>query len=449
MGSSRTSRSAPESSERLSRPAAAVEQVLALADLRGKTLAVALSGGVDSVVLLHLLARMAPRQGYALRAIHVDHGLSANSRRWAGFCRRLCRDLGVPLEVRRVKVGKSRGIGLEAAARAARRAAFARVRAEALALAHHLDDQAETVLMNLLRGAGLRGASGMPVRGELGGKLVVRPLLAVPRTAIVRYARAHSLTWVEDEMNEDPSLTRGYLRQRVLPLLEQRYPRWREALARAARHFAEADALLRRGAPTPPALLLREHFTEHGLRPPSERRLADMLRQLSGRGARIAIRHDGAVLRAYRGKLTLERPAPPGKFRPVKWSGERRLRLPALAGELRLRAMRGAGIDRVRLEAGEVRVRQRQGGERLQPDPARPRRTLKNLFQEAGVPPWWRERLPLLYCDGELVWVPGLGIDVRYRTAPGAPGLVPEWLPEDELSRAQALVFTRFDRGAW
>ncbi|HXZ93074.1 MAG TPA: tRNA lysidine(34) synthetase TilS [Burkholderiales bacterium] len=448
MGSSRISPSATETRARLSGPAAAVEQVLAQTDLRGKTLAVALSGGVDSVVLLNLLKQLAPRYGYALRAIHVDHGLSANSVRWAAFCRRLCRDRGVPLEVRRVKVGERRGIGIEAAARAARRAALARARAHAVALAHHLDDQAETVLMNLLRGTGLRGASGMPVRGTLLGKAVVRPLLAVPRTAIVRYARAHGLQWVEDEMNDDPSLTRGYLRQRVLPLLEQRYPRWREALARAARHFAEADALLRRHAAMPPALVLRDQLAERGLRAPTERRLADMLRQLSGRGARTAIRHDGVVLHAYRGKITLERPAPPVQFAPIKWSGERRLRLPSPAGELRLRPARGAGIDRARLEAGEVHVRQRRGGERLQLDPARPRRTLKNLFQEAGVPPWWRERLPLLCCDGELVWVPGLGIDARYRTAPGAPGLVPEWRPGDGLSQAQALVFTRFDRGA-
>lgn len=448
MASSRTSRSAAESRKRPSGPAAAVERVLAQTDLRGRTLALALSGGVDSVVLLHLLARLAPRQGYALRAIHVDHGLSANSGSWARFCRRLCREWGVPLEVRRVKIGERRGVGLEAAARAARRAALGRARADVLALAHQLDDQAETVLMNLLRGTGLRGASGMPVRGTLGGKVVVRPLLAVPRTVIVRYARAHSLQWVEDEMNDDLSLTRGYLRRRILPLLEQRYPRWREALARAARHFAEADALLRRRATTSPALALRAHLAAHGLRAPTERRLGDMLRQLSGRGARTAIRHDGAVLRAYRGEITLERAAPPTQFAPVKWTGERRLRLPALAGELRLRPARGAGIDRARLEAGEVRVCQRRGGERLQPNPERPRRTLKNLFQEAGVPPWWRERLPLLYCDGELVWAPGLGIDARYRAAPGAPGLLPEWHPGAPLSQAQALVFTRFDQGA-
>ncbi|HXZ50385.1 MAG TPA: tRNA lysidine(34) synthetase TilS [Burkholderiales bacterium] len=436
MASSRISRSAAEPRERLGGVAAAVEHVLVETDLRGKTLAAALSGGVDSVVLLHLLAHLAPRHGYALRAIHVDHGLSASSGSWASFCRRLCREWSVPLEVRRVKVGKRRGIGLEAAARAARRAALGRVRADALALAHQLDDQAETVLMNLLRGTGLRGASGMPVRGTLGGKMVVRPLLAVPRTAIVRYARAHGLQWVEDEMNDDLSLTRGYLRRQILPLLEQRYPRWREALARAARHFAEADELLHRRAPASPALALREHLAAHGLRAPTERRLADMLRQLSGHGARTEIRHDGAVLRAYRGQVTLERAAPPAQFAPVRWSGERRLRLPEPAGELRMRPARGAGIDRARLEAGEVRVCQRRGGERLQLDPGRPRRTLKNLFQEAGVPPWWRGRLPLIYCDGELVWAPGLGIDARYRAAPGAPGLLPEWRPDAGHARA-------------
>lgn len=144
----------------------------------------------------------------------------------------------------------------------------------------------------------------------------------------------------------------------------------------------------------------------------------------------------------------LERATAPVQFTTVKWSGERKLPLPALEGELHLLPARGAGIDRARLEAGEVRLCQRRGGERLQPDPGRPRRTLKNLFQEAGVPAWRRARLPLLLCDGELVWVPGLGIDARFQAAPGAAGLVPRWCPSERPLQAQALVFTRFDDAA-
>ena len=460
MASSRISRSAPESGTRLSGPLAAVDRVLDSIDLRGRSLAVALSGGVDSVVLLHVLSSLAERRGYELRAIHVDHGISPNARRWARFCLRLCRRLRVPLEVRRVKVGTTRGIGLEAAARSARRRALATADADVLALAHHLDDQAETVLMALLRGTGLRGASGMPLLGRLGRKPLLRPLLAVPRAAVLRYARAKGLEWVEDESNDDLSLTRGYLRRRVLPLLQKRYPRWREALARAARHFAEAEALLRssgrvRGTlraaelrertPAAARALLRDYLAAQGLRAPTERRLAEMLCQLTGNGTRTAIAHDGALLLLYRGAIRAEQPATTGAFTPLRWSGQRSLQLPALAGELRLRPARGAGIDRARLEAGMVCVRTRSGGERLQPDPRRPRRTLKNLFQEAGVPPWWRDRLPLLYCDGDLVWVPGLGIDARYRAPARAAGLLPEWRPRGVPAEAQPFVFTRFD----
>jgi len=366
-------------------------------DLRGKRVAVGLSGGVDSVVLLDLLCAAAPRHGFRVAAVHVHHGLSPHADAWARFCRKLCRDRGVPLVVRRVGVRKQ-GKGLEAAARAARRDAFARHPAPVIALAHQLDDQAETVLLNLLRGAGARGASAMPVAGRLGGKILLRPLLAVRRDAIEAYARARGLRWIEDESNRDAALTRNFLRLRVGPLLETRFARWRESLARAARHFAAADADAR--------LLLREFLRARGLRAPSEAKLVEMLRQLTGTGARTAIEHDGAVLRVYRGRVSVDK-------RP--------------GGELRLRPARGRGIDAARLERSRVTLRARAGGERLQLDARRPRRTLKNLFQEAGIPPWRRERLPLLYCGDELVWVPGLGVAAGWQAARGARGVVPEW----------------------
>ena len=388
------------------------------ADLRGKHLVAGLSGGVDSVVLLHLLRDLAPRHGYALSALHVHHGLSPNADAWARFCRKLCREWGVPLAVRRVSVQK-KGRGLEAAAREARRAAFTRLRADAIALAHQLDDQAETVLLNLLRGAGTRGAAAMPAAGRLGGKILLRPLLATPRREILAYARAHGLEWIEDESNRDAALTRNFVRLQVGPLLEQRFPRWRESLARAARHFAAADA----GA----SVALREFLAARGLRAPSEAKLVDMLKQLTSGGARTLIRHDGRQLRVYRGKVEI---APAGETMPfaaMRWRGEPRLPLPALGGELRFRRARGRGIAAALVDGRKLSVRLRVGGERLRPDARRPRRSLKNLFQEAGVPPWRRERLPLLFCGGDLVWAPGLGVDAAWQAAGGASGIVPEW----------------------
>jgi tRNA(Ile)-lysidine synthase len=383
-------------------------------ELAGKRIVVGLSGGVDSVVLLHALSRAVP----GVRAAHINHRLSPNAERWARFCRRLCRRLGVPLTVRRVRVAR-RGEGLEAAARAARYAAFAKLTFDVLALAHQLDDQAETVLMNLLRGAGARGASGMRARTAFRGRTLSRPLLEVPRESIVAYAREHQLAWIEDESNLSDAYARNFIRLQVAPLLAARYPRWREALARAARHFARSDADAR--------VLLREFLAAKGLRAPSEAKLVDMLRQLTAAAPGTRIEHDGAELRVYRGEVRVAPVRKPGAFQPVRWHGERKLTLPALGGELRFRRARGRGIDARWVQEGEMQVKLRAGGERLQPDARRPRRTLKNLFQEAGVPPWERERLPLLYRGDELVWAPGLGVDTRYAAARKRAGWVPEW----------------------
>jgi tRNA(Ile)-lysidine synthase len=373
-----------------------------------RTVCVALSGGVDSVTLLHKLRARGP-----VSALHVHHGLSPNADAWAAFCRKLCKRWHVPLTVYRVKVVR-RGKGLEAAARHARYEAFAKADAQRIALAHNLDDQAETVLMNLLRGAGRRGASGMPKQSRYKGKTLLRPLLDTPRDAIEAYARRHRLAWVEDESNADESLTRNFVRRRIGPLLQERYPGWRQNLARAARHFSrqEADA----------QDLLRKFLQTKGLRAPSEARLVEMLKQLTGEGARTLIEHDGARLRLYRGKVVSDQAG--AAFAPIAWHGEPRLRIPELGGELRFRRARGEGIDASRRP---LRVQLRAGGERLQLDAKRPRRTLKNLFQEAGVPPWQRDRLPLIVCGDDLVWVPGLGVDVRHRAAENAVGIVPEW----------------------
>jgi len=391
-----------------------------LVPLRGKRIAVGISGGIDSVVLLHLLHGLAPQLGYKLAAVHVNHGLSPNAGDWQRFCSAFCLELGVPFQAVKVKVNKQHQ-GLEAAAREARRAAFTSVRADAIALAHHLDDQAETVLFNLLRGAGLAGASGMPAQGRLGRKVLLRPLLEVPRSAIRDYANAQHLAWIDDESNANEGLTRNFIRRRVGPLLESKFPSWRESLARAARHFAGA-ALDARG-------LLREYLKGKGLRAPSEAKLVEMVKQFGGSGSRISVPHDGVDLRVFRGELKVVKTEKSKAFKALTWNGEASLALPALGGELRFRRVRGSGIASGLIKGKKLQVRLRSGGERLKPDAQRPRRTLKNLFQEAGVPPWERERMPLLFCGDDLVWAPGLGVDAKFLSAGRAPGILPDWLP--------------------
>jgi len=379
----------------------------ALRQFPGKRIVVGLSGGVDSVVLLHALSTAAK-----VRAVHVHHGLSPNADAWARFCRRLCKRLGVPLTVRRVTLAKRS----EAAAREARYGVFRGIDFDVLALAHQLDDQAETVLMRLLRGAGVQGAGAMRPVTRFSGGTLARPLLETSRESILAYAREQRLDWIEDESNASDAFARNFIRLRIAPLLAERYPRWREALARAARHFSERQLGEKQ--------LLREFLASRSLKAPSEAKLVEMLKQLGSAGPRTLIEHDGARLRLYRGQVRLDGKAK-GEFQPVAWRGERQLELPALGGELRFRRAKGRGID-PRFAKG-LTIGLRSGGERLQLDARRPRRTLKNLFQEAGVPPWERERLPMLYRGGELVWAPGLGVDVRFQSAKNSSGWVPEW----------------------
>ena len=373
------------------------------------SLTVGLSGGVDSVVMLHLLK---DRPG--VRALHVHHGLSPNADAWASFCRRLCREWGVPLSVRKARVRKA-GKGLEAAAREARYEIFRKEKTASLALGHNLDDQAETVLMNLLRGAGVRGASGMPAESKLGGTRLVRPLLGTSREAILAYARRNRLEWIEDESNADEALTRNFVRRRVGPVLAERFPRWKDSLARAARLFAAREDRREQ--------LLRQFLRAKGLKAPSEAKLVEMLNQLAGRGRATLVEHEGMRLRVYRGALLPDQEGAP--LEPLDWTGQKKVALPG--GELRFRRVRGAGIA---ARTRPLTVRSRGEGARLQPDARRPRRTLKNLFQEAGVPAWARRGLPCLYCGDQLVWVAGLGVDARFQARPGEDGVLPQWHPQ-------------------
>jgi tRNA(Ile)-lysidine synthase len=205
-------------------------------------LCIGLSGGCDSVVLAHLLSRL--DLAGRLSAIHVHHGLSPNADAWAAFCADYCRDLGVPLLLRHVEVAAGAGFGLEAAARQARYAAFAEVPADCLMLAQHRGDQAETLLLNLLRGGGVNGAAAMPVERPCGRLRLLRPLLGETRACIEAYAVAHGLRWVSDESNADTGLTRNFLRHEVMPVMARRFPAAESALAQAAANFGEAAELL-------------------------------------------------------------------------------------------------------------------------------------------------------------------------------------------------------------
>ena len=403
---------------------------------------VGFSGGMDSAVLLDALAR---EGGRPLSALHVHHGLSPNADRWVAFCERFCEKRGIALAVQRVKVARDSGAGLEASAREARYRAYALRPEPFIALAHHRDDQAETVLLQLLRGTGLKGIAGMPVLRPLPGSksMLWRPLLAMPRALLFARARALGLDWVEDESNAATAQDRNYLRHDVAPLLDARFPAWREAVARFARHAAEADALLgsdpfSRGAEQARVLkgsapffsnALRQFLAAQGLAMPSAARLAEMVRQLHGAraDARVRIEHDGATLVRHRGEIHVHRlPASSGDWR-VAWRGEKSVDLGEGRGEVLFRRAKGEGIDATLAREGEWCFMPRAGGEKMRLAPRGRTRTLKNLLQEHAIPEWRREHLPLLFRGGELVWAPGVGIAARYACQGRAEGFSPCW----------------------
>jgi tRNA(Ile)-lysidine synthase len=429
----------------------------------GARLTLALSGGVDSVVLLDILAALAPAHPFALDCLHVNHGLSPNAEAWARFARAAARAHGVRCRVTRVNLAPYRSLGPEGAARAARYAAFARVRSDFLVLAHHADDQAETVLLQLVRGAGVAGLAGMALlNAEPAARrpAFLRPLLGVGRAAIEQHARERGLAWVEDESNRDTRLARNFVRHRVLPLLRELNPAATANLARSAALLAEArELLLALGAadaaaasrdgrlsgaglsalgPARARNVLRWALGHAGLGAADSAGLDEILRQLTGArpDAALRIRLPGGEIRRYRdGVYLLTAPGGPRPRFRARWPGRSRWPLPELGGTIRLQRSRGRGLSQALCRAGSLEVRTRRGGERFRPDGARPRRPLKALLQEAGIPPWERERLPLLFCEGRLAWVPGVGIDVALRAGPGEAGLEPSWLPNLATAR--------------
>jgi len=395
---------------------------------------VALSGGLDSSVLLHLLVRMSEREALPpLSAIHVHHGLQPAADGWPAHCQALCDGLGVPLQVERVRV--SAGASLERAAREARYAAFERRlgEGELLLTGQHRDDQAETLLFRLLRGAGVRGLGGMPPSRRLGAGWLARPLLGSSRAELEAYARRHGLDWVEDPSNADTGLARNFLRREVLPALARHWPQAGASLARTAAHMREAEQLLGELAELDLALARTEHaFAWLGL-PSLE--LAPLL-GLSEARQRNALRHwlapltrmpdsdhwagwqalcdasgdatpiwrlEGGELHRADGRLWwlsgawLESTAETGA-----WGDPRQpLHLPG-NGEVRLR---GEAPD------GPLQLRYRQGGE-VMLLAERGHRDLKRLLNERGVPAFARGRLPLLYRGEELLAVANLpGLD--------------------------------------
>jgi tRNA(Ile)-lysidine synthase len=413
---------------------------------RAAPLCVAFSGGEDSTALLTLLAAT-PALHPRLRAMHIDHGLHAQSRSWVSICRATCRTLHLPFASRRLSLAPRRGESLEALARAARYAALTAALGpgEVLLTAHHLEDQLETVLLQLLRGAGVPGLAAMPAVMPLGRGFLARPLLDVPRAQLRAWVRSHGLRCVADPSNTDDRYDRNYLRHQVLPPIVQRWPAAARTVARSARHMAAAQELLDEraradvgraadGAALSVAALralpvarrrnaLRFWIAASGRLVPDAPRLEEIaVRLLAARaGANPSVRWGPHQVQRQLGRLTLhEVPAAMPPYE-LTWDARRtrRLTLPGGRGRLELVLSAHGLIDAARLPA-QLTVRTRRGGERLRPRAGGPSRTLKSLLQNERIALSERQQLPLLFAGEQLVAAGDLWVDARCQ--PGAPG---------------------------
>ena len=401
---------------------------------------VAFSGGPDSTALLHLIHTWC--LGHSgntppLFALHVNHGMQSDADKWQLHCESLCAAWGIPIIVSQALVDRA-GQGSEAAAREARYCLFeAEIEAgDILFMGHHLDDQVETYFLRLMRGSGLSGLSGIPARRKLGGGELIRPLLEVERRSLEEYITAHKLVTIEDPSNLDTAIDRNYLRQKVLPLLGARWGGYRRTVARAGEHAAVGLAVINECLPLPKTvfsvlgdpgieqralnsvsveaamIILRRWLQSAGYSMPDQALLTEFMRQLREGAAasspRLVCSNYG--LQRYQNRVYLL-----PDFLNDEEQASRPESIKICPGEVH----ELTGVGTVGLVSGAVQglsldahdtleLRWRSGGERCRPKGRPYNQRLKKLFQEFAVPPWWRERVPLLYLEDELLAVGGL-----------------------------------------
>lgn len=406
---------------------------------------VAFSGGLDSTVLLTAAAAMRRCLPGALHAVYIDHGLHPDSQAWADHCRAYCHALPVPLVTRRLALGPVPGESIEALARAARYEAFSDLLApgDLLLTAHTRDDQAETLLLALLRGSGVHGLAAMPFETDLGAGRLVRPLLDVARGSLAAYASIQGLSWIEDPSNRDLALDRNYLRHAVVPLLHARWPACSKTLARSAGHCAEAaqltdqlaaETLMTLGGRRPGTLdipglmrlerarqraVLRLWLRRRGFALPDARRLERVLDEVlpARSDADPLVAWSGCEIRRYRHDLFAIPPPPelPLERLEITWHvGDEvtRLQLPPGLGRLEwwpAVETKHALTDPARgPQHKALRVCFRARAQTSRSGPLGQGRRLKKLFQEAGVPVWLRPYVPLVFDADGLVAVAGV-----------------------------------------
>ena len=415
---------------------------------------VALSGGMDSVVLLHAMAALRDLHdvSWTLLAHHVHHGLSPNADAWVLHCEAICASLNVPLTIDHVHVDRDSRMGIEAAARTARYASLNKVEAQIVLLAHHARDQAETVLLQLLRGSGAPGLAAMP---SVAGRYE-RPLLSVSKTAIIEYSTLHTLKWMDDESNADVRFARNRLRARVWPEMVHAFPSAEVTLSRAATHQADAAVLLEDlaaidaqqcvaksalqlaafNALSRPrrANVLRYWLAKSSVDVLGTDTLREWLQQLASdeptQSICLQCADDNTTLRVYRGAAWVVRDVP--RWYPCSWRGEPELILQGddgIAGRVTSVTSLDENALRPLLATENWTLRTRQDGDAIELSPRSGHVTIKNIFQNAGVPPWQRERWPILTHDRTVVAVVGIATANAYTVHGEEQGVRLDWKP--------------------
>ena len=415
-----------------------------------KSVTVALSGGADSVVLLHLLHSLQKKHRFTLNATHVHHGLSKNADKWVKFCEKLCRDLSVPIDVHYVKLPQKKSLGIEGEARRLRYEKLLQSKSDLIVLAHQADDQAETFLLQLIRGAGVKGLSSMAHFDD--ARRLWRPLLNTSRIDIEKYAKTHKLKWIEDESNQNIDFDRNFVRSKVLPILKNRFSHIIKVISRSSSHLAEAQNLLDDLA----KLDLKKHLKSNNYNyklqvktlnklsltraknvlrywlemndqlMPSKDLLDELLRQVltakKDASLKIELSNDYEI-RRYKDEIYIVRKGlKDQKNYEIIWKGEPEILLPN-GTQLNFKKVKGRGINFKLLNGQKLIIRNRQGGEFFKPDSKRPTKKIKQLLQESDLPPWERENLPMIFVGDDLASVPNFGIDIKFQAKPKDVGL--------------------------
>jgi tRNA(Ile)-lysidine synthase len=415
-----------------------------------KSMTVALSGGVDSVVLLHLLHQLQKTHHFTLKASHVHHGLSKNADKWVKFCEKLCAKLSISLDVNYIQLPQKKSLGIEGEARRLRYEKLLKSKTDLVVLAHHEDDQAETFLLQLIRGAGVKGLSSMAHFDDR--RRLWRPLLNASRIDIERYAKKHKLKWIEDESNQNTDFDRNFIRSKILPILKNRFTHIIKVISRSASHLAEAQHLLDDLAELDLKSYLKSDKYKHKLNVktldnlsnaraknilrywleindqlmPSKDLLDECLRQVliakKDADLKIQLSKDFEI-RRYKDEIYIvKKNKNKEKNYAIIWQGEPEILLPN-GTQLNFKKVKGSGINFKFLRDQKLKIRNRQGGEFFKPDSKRPTKKIKQLLQESDVPPWEREFFPMIFVGDELAAVPNFGIDQKYQAGHQMTGL--------------------------